>query len=216
MKGSVYMRWAKEHAAARYNLANSGILGVSTEDLELEPGDILATGTNHRGLNAFHDGDVVELPAGVGDAEVVREPPQAGRGDVDRGLSRPSHGPSVTYSTGERARFRGNAQASEDGPPATAVTNGRVERYLRPEPPADPQSRGTRMRATAPLLLLLAIGCADPSPDRGGVDAAASPTGDSTAAPDIVTAAASAEASRDRLLLADADAGSRTSAVVRP
>jgi 2-keto-4-pentenoate hydratase/2-oxohepta-3-ene-1,7-dioic acid hydratase in catechol pathway len=27
----------------------------------LEPGDLLATGTNHRGLNAFHDGDVVEL-----------------------------------------------------------------------------------------------------------------------------------------------------------
>lgn len=27
----------------------------------LEPGDILATGTNHRGLNAFHGGDVVEL-----------------------------------------------------------------------------------------------------------------------------------------------------------
>ena len=29
----------------------------------LEPGDILATGTNHRGLHAFHDGDVVELEA---------------------------------------------------------------------------------------------------------------------------------------------------------
>jgi len=27
----------------------------------LEPGDILATGTTHRGLNAFQDGDVVEL-----------------------------------------------------------------------------------------------------------------------------------------------------------
>jgi 2-keto-4-pentenoate hydratase/2-oxohepta-3-ene-1,7-dioic acid hydratase in catechol pathway len=27
----------------------------------LEPGDILATGTNHRGLSAFHGGDVVEL-----------------------------------------------------------------------------------------------------------------------------------------------------------
>jgi 2-keto-4-pentenoate hydratase/2-oxohepta-3-ene-1,7-dioic acid hydratase in catechol pathway len=27
----------------------------------LEPGDIIATGTNHRGLNAFQDGDVVEL-----------------------------------------------------------------------------------------------------------------------------------------------------------
>jgi len=29
----------------------------------LEPGDVLATGTNHRGLNAFQDGDVVELEA---------------------------------------------------------------------------------------------------------------------------------------------------------
>ena len=27
----------------------------------LEPGDVLATGTNHRGLSAFQDGDVVEL-----------------------------------------------------------------------------------------------------------------------------------------------------------
>src|SRR5246127_3298361 len=27
----------------------------------MEPGDILATGTNHRGLSAFMDGDVVEL-----------------------------------------------------------------------------------------------------------------------------------------------------------
>jgi 2-keto-4-pentenoate hydratase/2-oxohepta-3-ene-1,7-dioic acid hydratase in catechol pathway len=27
----------------------------------LEPGDLLATGTNHRGLNAFQDGDLVEL-----------------------------------------------------------------------------------------------------------------------------------------------------------
>jgi hypothetical protein len=27
----------------------------------LEPGDILATGTNHRGLSAFQDGDTIEL-----------------------------------------------------------------------------------------------------------------------------------------------------------
>jgi hypothetical protein len=27
----------------------------------LEPGDVLATGTNHRGLNAFMDGDQIEL-----------------------------------------------------------------------------------------------------------------------------------------------------------
>src|SRR5262249_61336305 len=27
----------------------------------LEPGDVLATGTNHRGLSAFQDGDAIEL-----------------------------------------------------------------------------------------------------------------------------------------------------------
>jgi 2-keto-4-pentenoate hydratase/2-oxohepta-3-ene-1,7-dioic acid hydratase in catechol pathway len=33
----------------------------------LEPGDLLATGTNHRGLSAFHDRDVIELEtAGLG------------------------------------------------------------------------------------------------------------------------------------------------------
>ena len=49
MKSSVYMRWAKEHAAARYNLANSGILGVNTEDLELQSGDVLVNGPNRDG-----------------------------------------------------------------------------------------------------------------------------------------------------------------------
>jgi hypothetical protein len=27
----------------------------------LEPGDVVATGTNHRGLNSFMDGDKIEL-----------------------------------------------------------------------------------------------------------------------------------------------------------
>jgi aspartate/methionine/tyrosine aminotransferase len=49
MKGSVYMRWAKEHAAARFNLANSGLLGVSTEDLEIVPEDLLINGPNADG-----------------------------------------------------------------------------------------------------------------------------------------------------------------------
>lgn len=48
-RGSVYMRWAKEHAAARYNLANSGIVGCSTADLELQPGDVLVNGPNKDG-----------------------------------------------------------------------------------------------------------------------------------------------------------------------
>ncbi len=38
----------------------------------LEPGDVLATGTNHRGLNAFQDGDVVELEtAGLGKLRIL-------------------------------------------------------------------------------------------------------------------------------------------------
>src|ERR1043165_778459 len=34
----------------------------------LEPGDILATGTNHRGLSAFQDGDKIELTTEIGRA----------------------------------------------------------------------------------------------------------------------------------------------------
>jgi aspartate/methionine/tyrosine aminotransferase len=41
MKGSVYMRWAKGHAAARYNLANSGLLACSREDFEVDAGDVV-------------------------------------------------------------------------------------------------------------------------------------------------------------------------------
>ena len=40
----------------------------------LEPGDILATGTNHRGLNSFMDGDKIELTVEkVGTLQVQRE-----------------------------------------------------------------------------------------------------------------------------------------------
>src|ERR1700733_11711502 len=38
----------------------------------LEPGDILATGTNHGGLNAFQDGDTIELETeGLGRLQVT-------------------------------------------------------------------------------------------------------------------------------------------------
>src|SRR5258708_40353034 len=44
----------------------------------LEPGDILATGTNHRGLSSFMDGDKIELEAeGLGKLRLaVRDPPK--------------------------------------------------------------------------------------------------------------------------------------------
>jgi len=36
-QGSVYMHWAKLHAAARFNLANSGLLACTTAELGAEP-----------------------------------------------------------------------------------------------------------------------------------------------------------------------------------
>lgn len=49
IRESVYMRWAKEHAEARYNLANSGLLGCTAGDLELLPGDVLVNGPSRDG-----------------------------------------------------------------------------------------------------------------------------------------------------------------------
>ena len=49
MKNSVYMAWAKYHAGARYNLANSGILGCSLDDLTVTLDDVAVNGPNHEG-----------------------------------------------------------------------------------------------------------------------------------------------------------------------
>src|SRR5215204_1419367 len=49
MKQSVYIAWAKSHAAARYNLANSGLLGCEAEDLPLAPEDVVLNGPNADG-----------------------------------------------------------------------------------------------------------------------------------------------------------------------
>ena len=49
MKQSVYMTWSKFHAAARYNLANSGIVGCSLTDLALSPDEILLNAPNTEG-----------------------------------------------------------------------------------------------------------------------------------------------------------------------
>ncbi len=49
MKNSVYMTWAKYHASARYNLANSGIAGCDLSDLPLTIDDLALNGPNHEG-----------------------------------------------------------------------------------------------------------------------------------------------------------------------
>ena len=54
-KGSVYMAWAKHHAGARYNLANSGIIGCETADLPLSLDDVMVNGPNHEGYQPLKE-----------------------------------------------------------------------------------------------------------------------------------------------------------------
>lgn len=50
VKNSVYMTWAKHHAAARFNLANSGIAGCDLGDLPLTLDDVSLNGPNQEGF----------------------------------------------------------------------------------------------------------------------------------------------------------------------
>jgi hypothetical protein len=49
MKNSFYIAWAKRHATARYNLANSGILGCDLNDLPITTDDVALNGKNEEG-----------------------------------------------------------------------------------------------------------------------------------------------------------------------
>ena len=71
-KGSVYMRWAKEHAAARYNLANSGLLACTMEDLVLEPDDVQVNGPNADGYAPLLE--AIAATYGADPAQVVTAP----------------------------------------------------------------------------------------------------------------------------------------------
>jgi hypothetical protein len=55
MKHSAYMTWAKHHAAAKYNLANSGILGCELNELTLTLNDVMLNGPNHEGYAPLKD-----------------------------------------------------------------------------------------------------------------------------------------------------------------
>jgi aspartate/methionine/tyrosine aminotransferase len=54
-KRSIYMTWAKYHAGARYNLANSGIIGCEAEDLPLTMADVMLNGPNHEGYGPLKE-----------------------------------------------------------------------------------------------------------------------------------------------------------------
>ena len=72
VNGAVKQKFSSSDMAHKIPRCIEWVTAIHT----LEPGDILATGTNHRGLNAFHDGDVVELETqGLGRLRItVRDP----------------------------------------------------------------------------------------------------------------------------------------------
>jgi aspartate/methionine/tyrosine aminotransferase len=49
MRHSVYITWAKRHAGAKYNLANSGVLSCELNELSITRDDIQINGPNHEG-----------------------------------------------------------------------------------------------------------------------------------------------------------------------
>lgn len=87
VRGSVYMRWAKEHAAARYNLANSGLLGCTAEDLGLAAGD--RRGGDPGGLQGEPAGGFESEPPGGFEGEpsggLLGESPDRRHGDLAAG-----------------------------------------------------------------------------------------------------------------------------------
>lgn len=69
MKNSIYMTWAKYHAGARYNLANSGILGCDLKDLTITLEDVAVNGPNHEGFAPLKE--LIAAKYGVTPEQVV-------------------------------------------------------------------------------------------------------------------------------------------------
>ncbi len=123
MKGSVYMRWAKEHAAARYNLANSGLLPCGTGDLVLEPEDVQVNGANRDGYLPLLE--AVAARYGVLPQQVVSAPGAAGANFlalatlVDAGdevlVEQPTYEPILAALEFLGARVRRFSRRFEDG-----------------------------------------------------------------------------------------------------
>ena len=122
-KGSVYMRWAKEHAAARYNLANSGLLPCGTGDLVLEPEDVLVNGANRDGYPPLLE--AIAARYGVTTEQVVSAPGASGANFlalaalVDPGdevlVEQPTYEPILAVLEFLGARIRRFSRRFEDG-----------------------------------------------------------------------------------------------------
>jgi aspartate/methionine/tyrosine aminotransferase len=71
MKNSIYITWAKRQAAARYNLANSGILGCDLSELPITMDDVALNGPNHEGYRPLKE--AIAAKYGVTADQVVTE-----------------------------------------------------------------------------------------------------------------------------------------------
>ena len=123
MKTSIYMRWAKDHAAARYNLANSGLLACGPGELAFGPDDVL--------INAAAPDGYPPLLAAIGaryGVEAERVVPAAGTSGanflafaalVDPGdevlVERPTYEPVLAALLALGARIRRFERRVEDG-----------------------------------------------------------------------------------------------------
>ena len=128
----------------------------------LLPGDILATGTNHRGLNPFMDGDKIELDLrglrhaahhgeGRAQAHLGAHHPPAAQGERRAGRAHPADRRQVRADEVKSATAR-----CCRAPPASGLTDasqtGASSRRASPQPPRThlPASRGcTRSSTTA-------------------------------------------------------------------
>lgn len=148
MKTSVYMRWAKEHAAARYNLANSGLLACGPGELEFGLEDVL--------INAAVPDGYPPLLAAIGaryGVEAERVVPAAGTSGanflafaalVEPGdevlVEQPTYEPILAALQALGARIRRFERRAEDGwrhdPDSlrAALTGGRVRLVVLTNP----------------------------------------------------------------------------------
>ncbi len=76
MKHSVYMTWAKRHAAARYNLANSGILRCEAADLPWSAEEVPLNGDNPEGYPPLRA--AIAARYGVTEGQVALAPGTSG------------------------------------------------------------------------------------------------------------------------------------------
>lgn len=171
------MRWAKAHAAARYNLANSGLLAASREDLVFDPGEIVVNCPDKDGYRPLLA--AVAERYGVDPQQVVLGPGTSGANFlafaalVEPGdevlVEQPTYEPILAALSLVGARVRRFARRFEDGwrpDPAEirgALADGQVRLVVMTDPhnptgvilPPEEMAEIGRLAAEAGALLVV-------------------------------------------------------------